>query len=151
MLKLVDMIAHRQGIGNLLAEGVRRAAEVIGGDARSLALHVKGQELPMHDPRAKRVLAWAMPSPTRGRSCHGLPGSMIANPNSVSFRAALRSHHRGVALARSGRKKVLYYSWLENWNSMGRVLGLCYFGPAPRSFIQADEVVSAVRASTGWS
>ena len=32
----------------------------------------------------------------------------------------------------------------------GKVLGICYFGPAPRSFIQVDEVVSIVRSATGW-
>ena len=47
------MIARREHIGDLLAEGTRRAAEVIGGDARFFAMHVKGQELPMHDPRGK--------------------------------------------------------------------------------------------------
>jgi aldehyde:ferredoxin oxidoreductase len=30
------------------------------------------------------------------------------------------------------------------------VIGLCYFGPAPRSFIQVDEVLAAVHAATGW-
>jgi aldehyde:ferredoxin oxidoreductase len=30
------------------------------------------------------------------------------------------------------------------------VIGLCFFGPAPRSFIQVDDVVAAVRAATGW-
>ncbi|MBI3732288.1 MAG: aldehyde ferredoxin oxidoreductase, partial [Chloroflexi bacterium] len=39
---------------------------------------------------------------------------------------------------------------LENWSSAEKVIGLCYFGPAPRSFIQVDEVVQAVRAATGW-
>jgi aldehyde:ferredoxin oxidoreductase len=45
---------------------------------------------------------------------------------------------------------VRHYAILENWSSAEKVIGLCYFGPAPRSFIQVDEVVQAVRAATGW-
>ena len=48
MLTMIEWIANRQGLGNMLAEGVMRAAEKIGGDARFFALHVKGQDLPMH-------------------------------------------------------------------------------------------------------
>src|SRR5690606_144160 len=53
MVRCVELIGRREGIGNLLAEGCRRAAEVIGGDAHHFAIEVKGQELPMHDPRGK--------------------------------------------------------------------------------------------------
>jgi len=50
LMTLTEMIARRQGIGDLLAEGSMRAARVIGDAASELALHVKGQEVPMHDP-----------------------------------------------------------------------------------------------------
>ena len=50
VLQLIEMITQRQGLGDLLAEGVRHAANVLG--VPQLALHVKGLEVPMHDPRA---------------------------------------------------------------------------------------------------
>jgi aldehyde:ferredoxin oxidoreductase len=106
----------------------------------------------MHDPRGKASvgLGYAI-SDTGADHVTAYQDPMIANPNSVSFQSALPlGITEALPLRDLGAKKVLYYSWLENWNSMGRVLGLCYFGPAPRSFIQVDEVVSAVRASTGW-
>lgn len=53
MLTLVQQIAAREGFGNLLAEGSRRAAEAIGGNALDYAIQIKGQELAMHDPRVK--------------------------------------------------------------------------------------------------
>ncbi|MGD8605482.1 MAG: aldehyde ferredoxin oxidoreductase family protein, partial [Anaerolineales bacterium] len=53
MLTMVEQIALRKGLGDLLAEGAQRAAETIGGDAPYFAIHVKGQELPMHEPRGK--------------------------------------------------------------------------------------------------
>ncbi len=51
ILKLIEKISLRQGIGNLLAEGVRIIAERLEIDPE-LAAHVKGLEVPMHDPRA---------------------------------------------------------------------------------------------------
>ncbi|GAG44897.1 unnamed protein product, partial [marine sediment metagenome] len=53
MLKIIELIAKREGIGDLLAEGTARAAQRIGGGAEDLAMHVKGLELGMHDPRLK--------------------------------------------------------------------------------------------------
>jgi aldehyde:ferredoxin oxidoreductase len=53
MLQVVGLIARREGIGHLLAEGVMRAAKKIGEMAEEFALHVKGLEPAMHDPRSK--------------------------------------------------------------------------------------------------
>jgi len=57
VIKLIEKIARREGFGDLLAEGVRRAAEKIGGEAPKIALHVKGLEMPYHDPRAGKTQA----------------------------------------------------------------------------------------------
>ncbi|MFX1417871.1 MAG: aldehyde ferredoxin oxidoreductase family protein [Promethearchaeota archaeon] len=51
LLKLIEKIAKKEGIGILLAEGVRSIAKNLGVDPE-LAAHVKGLEMPMHDPRA---------------------------------------------------------------------------------------------------
>jgi aldehyde:ferredoxin oxidoreductase len=51
LLTLIEMISQREGLGDLLAEGVRRMAEKLKIDPE-LAAHVKGLEMPMHDPRA---------------------------------------------------------------------------------------------------
>lgn len=58
-LKLIEKIAYREGFGNLLAEGVKRMAEKIGSEAINLSLHVKGLEMPYHDPRAGKTQAIA--------------------------------------------------------------------------------------------
>jgi len=152
MLWLVEMIARREGIGNLLAEGVKRAAQVIGGDAEYFAMHVKGQEMPMHDPRGKVGVGFAYAiSEVGAEHLSAYHDTAIANPNSVTFKGAMPL---GIAEAlpprELSRKKAEYYARMESWSSAGKVIGLCYFGPAPRSFIQIDDVVRAVRAATGW-
>jgi aldehyde:ferredoxin oxidoreductase len=51
IVSLCEKIAKREGLGTILADGVRSAAEKIGKGAQSYAVHLGGQELPMHDPR----------------------------------------------------------------------------------------------------
>jgi len=52
VFKLLDMIAHREGIGNILAEGTKKAAESISG-AFYYAMHIKGLEFPLADARGR--------------------------------------------------------------------------------------------------
>jgi aldehyde:ferredoxin oxidoreductase len=53
-VQLVQDIAYRRGLGDLLAEGVRRAGRKIGGGAEKFAMQVKGQEISGQDGRAHR-------------------------------------------------------------------------------------------------
>jgi aldehyde:ferredoxin oxidoreductase len=52
-LKLLHMIANREGVGDILAEGSLRAAQHFGKGAEKYAMQVKGQEFPSHEPRGK--------------------------------------------------------------------------------------------------
>ncbi len=152
MVKCVEMIARREHIGDLLAEGVKRASEKIGGDARYFAMHVKGQELPMHDPRGKLGLALGYAINEAGADhLTAVHDPALANPESITFKGA---QPLGITEALSplelSPRKARNYALMENWNSFEKTIGLCFFGPAPRSFIQADEVLAAVRAASGW-
>jgi aldehyde:ferredoxin oxidoreductase len=51
IIQVLEKMGKREGIGDILADGVKRAAERIGRGAEQFAMHVDGQELPMHDPR----------------------------------------------------------------------------------------------------
>jgi aldehyde:ferredoxin oxidoreductase len=74
---LVKMIALRQGVGDLLADGVRAAAARLGPAAEELAVHVKGMEGPAHDPRSGKALAVAYGTANRGM-CHIHPVEAMA-------------------------------------------------------------------------
>jgi len=69
ILAMVDKIAKRQGFGDVLAEGSRRAAERIGKNAKDYAVEIKGLELPLGDPRALHGLGLAFTISNRG-ACH---------------------------------------------------------------------------------
>ncbi|MBN2079485.1 MAG: aldehyde ferredoxin oxidoreductase family protein [Spirochaetes bacterium] len=66
--ELIRMIAFREGIGDLLADGVRRAAERIGKGSEKFAVHARGLELPMHDPRGGVSSAVTYATGNRGGS-----------------------------------------------------------------------------------
>ncbi|NHJ13762.1 MAG: aldehyde ferredoxin oxidoreductase [Candidatus Thorarchaeota archaeon] len=66
MVQLVEMIAKREGIGELLGKGVRNAAEEIGGDAWKYAVHVKGLEASGQDPRAHQSIGLTYATNVRG-------------------------------------------------------------------------------------
>jgi aldehyde:ferredoxin oxidoreductase len=66
MRSLLERIARREGLGDLLAEGTRRAAAVIGGEAPAFAPHVKGLELPGYEPRALQTMALGFAVGSRG-------------------------------------------------------------------------------------
>ncbi|MFQ6128508.1 MAG: aldehyde ferredoxin oxidoreductase family protein [Thermoplasmata archaeon] len=68
-LKLIEMIAKREGLGDLLAEGVKLASEKIGRGAGEYAVHVKGMEPPAYDIRGIKGMALAFMTSTRG-ACH---------------------------------------------------------------------------------
>jgi aldehyde:ferredoxin oxidoreductase len=72
LVDLVRKIAFREGFGNILAEGTRRAASTIGKGTENYAIHVKGLEIGMHDPRAHQAMALTYAcSPTGGRHMEG--------------------------------------------------------------------------------
>ncbi len=152
MVHLVELIARREGIGDLLAEGSYRAAQVIGGEAPKFTVEVKGQELPMHDPRGKVGvgIGYAV-SETGADHLVSYHDTLLQNPESVSFKGAQALGITEALPARELSLKKMKNYWIgENWSSFERSIGLCYFGPVPRSFIQVDEVIKAVQCATGW-
>ena len=152
VLEAIPLIADRTGAGELLALGSRRIAERLGGDALDFAMQVKGLELAMHEPRGKVGVGLGYATNEAGADhLVGFHDPIFVNPESVPFRGAMALG--GIEPAdvfTLGETKVRNWYTSERWNSAEKVLGLCFFGPAPRSFIQVDDVVAAVRAATGW-
>jgi aldehyde:ferredoxin oxidoreductase len=68
-LALLEMMAKREGLGDVLAEGVRLAAQRIGEGSEKYAVHVKGMEPPAYDVRGIKGMALAFMTSTRG-ACH---------------------------------------------------------------------------------
>jgi aldehyde:ferredoxin oxidoreductase len=74
---LLRMIAHREGVGDLLADGVRLASRHLGQGSEAFAVHVKGMEGPAHDGRSGKALALSYGTGNRGM-CHIHPVEAMA-------------------------------------------------------------------------
>jgi len=69
IIEIIHKIGKREGIGELLGEGTRAMAKVIGSYADEFAVHVKGLEAPAHDPRGINSVALGYATSARG-ACH---------------------------------------------------------------------------------
>lgn len=78
LLAAIPAIAEGRGAGALLAQGSRRAAEAIGGEADYWAMHVKGLELPGYEPRSLKTMALGLAVSPRG-ACHNRSGAYEAD------------------------------------------------------------------------
>lgn len=67
--KLMYKIAYREGIGKILAEGVRYAAQKLNKGSEKFAMHVKGMEYPAYEPRGSFAFALLYVITERG-ACH---------------------------------------------------------------------------------
>jgi len=73
IVALTEMIGKREGLGDILADGVKIAAERIGKGSEEYAMHIQGEEIPAHD--AKYGFQWALAyrmDPTPGRHTTGM-------------------------------------------------------------------------------
>ncbi|MFZ2362429.1 MAG: aldehyde ferredoxin oxidoreductase family protein [Anaerolineae bacterium] len=143
----VHKIGRREGLGDLLADGVRRMAERLGPAAAPLAIHVKGLEMPYHDPRAFVSMAPGYATANRG-ACHmetmtyyegygiEIPG-VVFRPGADQWQARLDSQG-------SGAMAVRY----QDFQSVFNPLGLCKF--IERGLIGPAELAELVNAALGW-
>jgi aldehyde:ferredoxin oxidoreductase len=143
MLTLLEKMGKREGIGDLLADGVQQAARALGPKAEELAMHIQGQEVPMHDPRFLPTLAlsyWLDATPARhtqgGHWAYDLPAS---------------SRQRlGIPDAEN---KYVYTGKAEIYKKVTDILhvvntaGLCQFG---YECVDVQYVADFLAAVTGW-
>jgi aldehyde:ferredoxin oxidoreductase len=145
MLEALRMIGERKGVGDILAEGSKRAAEKIGGEAWKYAVNVKGQEIPMHDPRLKRALGLGYAvSPTGADHMHNIHDTMMANDFGLARLKPL-GILESLPLEDLSSAKVRMLIYHVNLRVLDNCALLCMF--APYSPSQKVEIFKAV---TGW-
>lgn len=146
MLWALMSILNREGLGDLLAEGVRRAAESVGGGAGEFALHVKGQELPLHEPRLKHGmgLGYAV-SPTGADHQHNMHDTGFATETGDLRLVREFGDFAPLPPDDLSEAKARMLVRYGNWRHLRDCLLLCNFVP-----YDVGHVVEIVRAVTGW-
>jgi aldehyde:ferredoxin oxidoreductase len=136
LLRALDEIGTRTGLGELLAEGSRRASERVGGDSAAFAPHVKGLEMPGYDPRSLHAMALGLAVNARGAD-HNRSGAYEADLSGDLDRLDGGPAHVAAAIETEDRAAVM--------DSMI----LCKFlrGVFDDPFAEWAELLSAV---TGW-
>jgi aldehyde:ferredoxin oxidoreductase len=106
LLRALEEIGSREGLGQLLAEGSRHAAGVIGGDSASFAPHVKGLELPGYEPRTLQAMALGLAVNARGAD-HNRSGAYEADLSGDLDRLAGDGRHAAAAIETEDRAAVM--------------------------------------------
>ena len=137
--ELLRKIAHREGIGGILAEGVKRAAEHFNGDAPKLAVYTgKGNTPRMHDHRASWPMILDTVTSDRGRDMDA--PQVISNAVQVGLPAELNM------FTAEGAATVL--AKVRGRNTIPDALVVCRFNGAGAS---DDDWREMINAATGWA
>ena len=140
VVELTRLIALREGIGSVLADGVKRAAETIGSGAAEFAIHVGGEELPMHDPRLVPGAATSYKmDATPGR--HTQISSWIlelgAGPPDLVQQPLPQEHYPG---------KGAQHARIHNYFHASQAAGLCIFATLT---LQPSSMTDSLTCVTG--
>jgi aldehyde:ferredoxin oxidoreductase len=153
MIRLLDMIVAREGIGDVLANGSRRAADILGKGHDQL-ITVKGAEAPAHMPQAKRslgVIYAVNPFGADHQSSEHDPNIEEGAGDLLMERQALIGFPRTMPYDSLDAEKVRYALRTQQFYSFLDTASLCQFvwGPSWELF-GPQETVDFVRAVTGW-
>ena len=146
MLKVIELIAQRQGIGNLLAEGTARLAKKIGKGSEAFAMQVKGLEAGMHEPRLSAGFGCSyMVNPYGADHCGSLPDFIALSEPMVRD-----LHHLGIVEPQPsddiGPRKVAFLRLVQFKNIIEDCLVVCTFLP-----YSLDKQAVLVAAATGYT
>lgn len=144
VLELLPRIARREGFGGLLAEGSLAAARKVGGDAVDAVVHVKGLDLPMHDPRGFHGMGLAYMMSNRG-ACH-LQHAVLATEQGMASWPQLfpmKDDYRGTTS--EGKAELVFHS--ENYGILGNSLSICHY---LTDCLKPETIRDAFNAITGF-
>jgi aldehyde:ferredoxin oxidoreductase len=152
MVKGIEWIAlRRPGLGNLLADGVKIAATKLGRGSEKFALHIKGQELPLHDPRGKIGVGMSFAiSPTGADHVRAPHDTPFQAPGPMMGRISPLGLLEPVPARELGPRKARNFTYLHFVWSLYESLGVCNFVAGPVWALTLPKLVEVVQAVTGW-
>ncbi len=126
MLILLERIAYRRGLGNLLAKGVKEASRITGHGSEEFAMHVKGQE--MNEQTVRSHKGWALGIFTSSRGGGHLNGaSLVERLGMEPERAKALFGTEAVSRPDSYDGKGRATAWFESFKSVVDSMGICYY------------------------
>ena len=153
VIELVEKIGKREDIGYLLGEGVMRAAQKLGRGAEEFALHVKGRELPMHEPRGKRGLALMYAVGDRGADHMEWEHDDLWDPDTnLRPELGLTADYvpeRGLLEYGPSKARIAKIAG-DLWSTCNSLV-VCVFDIYPGGGIEHRTLLGILNATTGWN
>lgn len=149
LLTLVHQVARREGLGDLLADGVRRAAERLGRGSAAFAMHSKGLEIFQADLRT--IKAYGLGNAVSSRGADHLraePWFEFANDPEEGVRrfglaeTAFRLEHKG---------KGLVVKHFEEMAAIADAIGMCKNTYNNMEVLSWEDTAALLQAATGWA
>ncbi|MBV8220508.1 MAG: hypothetical protein JO325_18745, partial [Solirubrobacterales bacterium] len=106
LLRAIEEIGAREGLGDLLADGSRAAAQTVGNESHKFAAHVKGLELPGYEPRTLQAMALGLAVNARGAD-HNRSGAYEADLSGAHDRLAGGEPHVAGAIETEDRAAIM--------------------------------------------
>ncbi|HKK95082.1 MAG TPA: aldehyde ferredoxin oxidoreductase family protein [Anaerovoracaceae bacterium] len=151
LLQLLEDIAYRRDFGKILSNGVKHMSELFGKDSSEFAMQVKGQELPMHDPRGKTGVALGYSvSPTGADHMQAGHDVLVAKEGFVLDEMKHFGLSHTIEPKEISKDKAEMYGILEKWWSFLNMAGVCFFIPAPRGSMPVLTLLKLLNFATGW-
>jgi len=152
LLRLIEMIAHRKGIGDILAEGPVYAIKKFGPESGKFAMHVKGQPFPAHEPRGKGFgigLSYAI-APQGADHCTVEHDACFENESVFLKNVYPMGILEPINRFNLGPEKIRLFVYLECLNSLHNILGICNFTGSVLGINTLPRIAKLVSAVTGW-
>jgi aldehyde:ferredoxin oxidoreductase len=151
LLQLLVDISYKRGFGKILARGVKYMSELFGKGSSDYAMQVKGQELPMHDPRGKTGVALGYSlSPTGADHMQAGHDPFMANEGFALNEMKNFGWKQTIAPTEMSKDKARMYAIHEEWWSFLNMAGVCFFIPAPRGSMPVLTLLELLNSATGW-
>jgi len=148
MVALVDKIARREGVGDLLSRGVRHAAAQIGGGAEKLAMHIKGLEIFMGEPRGIKAYGLGVVVASRGADhLRSEPFFELLNDPELG-RKRFGVPESAMRLEWKGKGRVVKF--FEHWCALSDSLALCKNTMIAMETLPFEEAARMLSAAAGW-
>lgn len=147
---LIERIALRRGIGDVLAEGTRRAAERIGDGAERYAMQVKGLELPRQEPRFAKGFGLGHATSNRGADhLYALPAIDLAGAWDVANRLFPAEIVPELMDPDNERYKADMVVYGEHFCAVTDALGICKFSTIEEYALFPEDLAPGVAALWG--
>ncbi|KJS20784.1 MAG: hypothetical protein VR72_13505 [Clostridiaceae bacterium BRH_c20a] len=144
LIELIKQIGNKEKLGSLFSGGIIPAAKYLGSEAERLAVHVKGLDLPAHDPRSFFSLAVNYATSTRG-ACHLRGFPHCGETGMILPEIGLEKASERFSMEGQAKLATIFQDYASALDSLVSCIFMQICG------MSLTDTVKALNAVTGWN